>query len=170
MDPLQQAQEEHQLRQLFIVSKDFTFEASHVLPRHPGKCSKLHGHSWKLTVAIRGPINPQTDFVADFGDLSKIVNQRIIEQIDHQHLGLGNIVRVSAYAYDETSGLEQRVAGEVCSAALGPKFYPTSENLVKAFVRMLQPLVVELGTNIELYEVTIHETCTSACTWRTSNV
>jgi len=68
-----------------LVSKDFTLEAAHVLPRHPGKCSRMHGHSWTIRVALEGGIHPATQFVIDYHDLSAIVDP-IIELWDHRVL------------------------------------------------------------------------------------
>jgi 6-pyruvoyltetrahydropterin/6-carboxytetrahydropterin synthase len=61
------------------------FEASHILPRHPGKCSRLHGHSWKLRVEVEGPLVPASQFVMDYATLSSIV-EPIVERFDHRHL------------------------------------------------------------------------------------
>ena len=35
-----------------ILRRTYRFEASHVLPRHPGRCRQLHGHSYTLIVVI----------------------------------------------------------------------------------------------------------------------
>lgn len=69
------------------LTKEFRFEASHILPKHPGKCSRLHGHSWVLKVSVEGVINPETGFVMDYADLKKVV-QPVIDKIDHTHLGV----------------------------------------------------------------------------------
>lgn len=68
------------------LRKTFRFEASHVLPKHPGKCSRLHGHSWILHVGVEGPIDPDTGFVVDYGDISKAVKPLVEDQLDHHHL------------------------------------------------------------------------------------
>ncbi len=39
-----------------ILTKTFHFEAAHHLPGHRGKCARLHGHSYRLEVTLRGPI------------------------------------------------------------------------------------------------------------------
>ena len=36
-----------------IIGKTFTFEAAHWLPHHPGKCWKLHGHTWTVEVELK---------------------------------------------------------------------------------------------------------------------
>lgn len=40
---------------MFRLEKTFRFEASHQLPKHDGKCARLHGHSWVGRVVIEGP-------------------------------------------------------------------------------------------------------------------
>lgn len=67
------------------ISKEFAFEASHILPRHQGKCSRLHGHSWKLRITVFGDVEKETGFVMDYAELSKLV-QPIVDRFDHQHL------------------------------------------------------------------------------------
>lgn len=68
-----------------LISKWFGFEASHVLPRHLGKCSRLHGHSYKVGVSISGPIDDDSQFILDYGRMKDIV-QPIIDTLDHRHL------------------------------------------------------------------------------------
>lgn len=67
------------------IYKDFTFEASHIIPNHPGKCRNLHGHSWKVRVAICQMKNAVTGMVCDYADIKAAV-QPIIQRLDHQHL------------------------------------------------------------------------------------
>jgi len=69
-----------------IITREFTFEASHHLPGHKGKCRRPHGHSYRLQVSLRGPIIDapgQSDdgMVMDFDDLKQIVNTTILEHL-----------------------------------------------------------------------------------------
>jgi len=69
-----------------IITREFTFEASHHLPEHRGKCRRPHGHSYRLQISLRGPLIDapgQSDdgMVMDFDDLKRIVNASIIEQL-----------------------------------------------------------------------------------------
>ena len=69
-----------------IITREFTFEASHHLPNHKGKCRRPHGHSYRLQISLRGPIKEapgQSDegMVMDFDDLKCIVNSTIIEEL-----------------------------------------------------------------------------------------
>jgi 6-pyruvoyltetrahydropterin/6-carboxytetrahydropterin synthase len=73
------------------ITKIFRFEAAHQLPDHRGKCARIHGHSYKLEVTLRGPIKDAVGvsdhgMVMDFADLSHIVKSAIIERLDHQDL------------------------------------------------------------------------------------
>lgn len=67
--------------------KEFTFESAHRLPNCPPghKCSRLHGHSYKVIVHINGPVDPQLGWVVDFGDI-KTAFKPIEEQLDHYYL------------------------------------------------------------------------------------
>lgn len=67
------------------ISKVFTFEASHRLPRHEGRCRRLHGHSYSLEVTVEGPVSKESGFVIDYGEIKKVVSP-IIEMFDHRHL------------------------------------------------------------------------------------
>ena len=66
-----------------IIGKTFTFESSHFLPDHP-KCGKIHGHTYRLTVEVDGPIG-KDHMVMDLHLLSEIVRD-IIKDYDHTSL------------------------------------------------------------------------------------
>jgi 6-pyruvoyltetrahydropterin/6-carboxytetrahydropterin synthase len=67
--------------------KDFHFEAAHLLPNVPEghKCRRLHGHSFRGEVAVRGEVNPQTGWLIDFADLKQVVDP-IVRELDHYYL------------------------------------------------------------------------------------
>lgn len=69
-----------------IVCRDFDFEASHQLPLHPGRCRRLHGHSYRLRVACEAPIDARTGIAIDFGDIKQVVRERVVDALDHTHL------------------------------------------------------------------------------------
>jgi 6-pyruvoyltetrahydropterin/6-carboxytetrahydropterin synthase len=71
------------------IRKLFHFEAAHVLPHHPGKCRRLHGHSYRLEVAVDGPVRedgPARGMVLDFDELATIVRPAILDRLDHASL------------------------------------------------------------------------------------
>jgi len=69
-----------------ILTKRFRFEAAHLLPRHPGKCRFLHGHSYALRVAIEMAVDPETGMGCDFDELAGIVEKQVLAQADHRNL------------------------------------------------------------------------------------
>lgn len=71
------------------IRKHFRFEAAHVLPHHPGKCGRMHGHSYRLDVAVRGPLHdsgPAAGMVEDFDAIKTVVKRHVVEALDHQTL------------------------------------------------------------------------------------
>jgi len=67
------------------IVKRFKFDAAHHLPGYDGVCSRVHGHTWFLDVEVEGPVDSQ-GFVIDFAELKKLVNDKVISQVDHQDL------------------------------------------------------------------------------------
>jgi 6-pyruvoyltetrahydropterin/6-carboxytetrahydropterin synthase len=66
---------------------EFRFEAAHRLPHVPAghKCARLHGHSFRVELAIEGPVNPKTGWFMDFGDLYRIW-EPVHDVLDHRYL------------------------------------------------------------------------------------
>ena len=68
------------------VRRRFGFEAAHRLPRHPGKCRELHGHSYVLTVTVERPVDEASGMVLDFAELGDVVRREVVAQVDHRCL------------------------------------------------------------------------------------
>ena len=71
------------------ITKQFKFEAAHFLPNYEGACNNLHGHSYLLEISLEGypkENGSEMGMVMDFGRLKKIVNEEIIEKMDHHLL------------------------------------------------------------------------------------
>ena len=109
------------------IYKQFTFEAAHRLPNVPPghKCARLHGHSFEVTVHVRGPLAAHEGWVMDFADLKAAVKP-IIAELDHFYLndiaGLENptsevIARwIWRRLVPTLSGLSQIVVRETCTS------------------------------------------------------
>ena len=69
-----------------IIYKDFTFEAAHKLLLVPEthKCSKLHGHSFKVRISVEDELN-DLGWVIDYADI-KSACEPVIEVLDHSYL------------------------------------------------------------------------------------
>jgi len=55
---------------------------SHRQPRHPGRCSRIHGHSWAITITFAADELDDNGFIVDFGELHYLADW-IDENLDH---------------------------------------------------------------------------------------
>jgi 6-pyruvoyltetrahydropterin/6-carboxytetrahydropterin synthase len=70
------------------LRKEYRFEAAHHLPRVPAghKCARLHGHSYRVELHVRGAVDPATGWLVDFGVLDDIFAEQIHSRLDHRNL------------------------------------------------------------------------------------
>ena len=70
------------------LSKEYRFEAAHHLPRVPPghKCARLHGHSYRVELHVRGAVDPQTGWLVDFGVLDDVFAAEVFRRLDHRNL------------------------------------------------------------------------------------
>jgi 6-pyruvoyltetrahydropterin/6-carboxytetrahydropterin synthase len=95
-----------------------------------------HGHNYTLEVALYGRPDPKTGMVLNLTDMKRIIQEHVLEWVDHKHLN-----------YD-VPWLEGII--------------PTTEMLVMAFWERLAGAFPE-GL---LYEVTLHETENNRASYR----
>lgn len=96
-----------------------------------GKCANenWHGHNYELYITVKGRPNPDTGFVFDVKELSRIINQYVIEQLDHKNLNV------------DVSFMKD----QLCS----------TENLAIAIWQQLQP---HLPAGVQLHGIKLYET------------
>lgn len=74
----------------YSLKRRFTFEAAHYLPRHDGKCRRLHGHSWvgwvEVTARSLRTEGPQAGMVMDYACLADVLRPMVEEYLDHHCL------------------------------------------------------------------------------------
>lgn len=99
------------------IFKVFHIEAAHRLPNLPAshKCSRLHGHSFRVKIYISGELKSDTGWIMDFADL-KAAFMPVFEALDHRYL-------------NDIAGLEN----------------PTSENLARWVWERLKPALPSLS-------------------------
>jgi len=51
-----------------------------------GACNRSHGHNMQLEVTVHGWANPATGMVINFNELKRIVNEAVVDKLDHQWL------------------------------------------------------------------------------------
>jgi 6-pyruvoyltetrahydropterin/6-carboxytetrahydropterin synthase len=72
---------------MFELAKQFRFEAAHTLHRvidaEPSR--RIHGHSYRAEVTVRGPADPMTGMVLDLG-LFEHALEKARDGLDHRFL------------------------------------------------------------------------------------
>jgi len=55
-----------------------------------GACNNqnFHGHNYELDVSVEGEIDPVTGFVADLGEVRRLVEEAVLSRLDHKNLNL----------------------------------------------------------------------------------
>jgi 6-pyruvoyltetrahydropterin/6-carboxytetrahydropterin synthase len=69
------------------LAHEFRFEAAHRLPKVPvgHKCSRLHGHSFRIELAVAGPVDESTGWLIDFERLYDAWKP-LYDELDHRFL------------------------------------------------------------------------------------
>jgi 6-pyruvoyltetrahydropterin/6-carboxytetrahydropterin synthase len=68
------------------VSKDYlVFASAHFITFKGHQCESLHGHNYRVGVAVEGTVDPECLFVLDFSVLKQITRQ-LVDTIDHKVL------------------------------------------------------------------------------------
>ena len=96
-----------------------------------GKCANdnWHGHNYELFVTVKGEPDVGTGFLVDAKKLSIIINEHVVDKLDHRNLNLD----------------VDFMQGKMCS----------SENLVIEIWNQLQP---HLPANVQLHCIKLYET------------
>ena len=70
---------------MFELTITAEFEAAHYIPNYPGKCSRLHGHNWRIEVTVLGNTLDKLGMLIDFHDLKDEV-KKVTAKLDHYYL------------------------------------------------------------------------------------
>jgi len=95
-----------------------------------GKCANpnWHGHNYELFITVKGDPDPNTGFIINAQELSRIIKTRIADKLDHKNLNI------------EVDFLKDVL--------------PSTENVCKAIWEQLEPYIV----NGKLHCVKLQET------------
>ncbi len=117
----------------FELKQHFNIESARFLPHLPKghPCAKIHGHSFKITVRLQGPLDEKIGWLIDYNDISAALNL-ILQKIDHQLL-------------NEIPGLENPT-----SELLAFWFY---NEAVKILPQLVQVIVSETPNTEAIYPV-----------------
>ena len=139
------------------LTKEFTFESAHALEGYDGKCRHIHGHSYRFYVTVIGepvtdPANPKCGMVMDFGELKALVNEEVVEPMDHAF-----VMRRT-----ESADAVDKVLREGFGNVVLVDYQPTCENMLADFAARISR---RLPTGVALYSLKMYETATSYAEW-----
>lgn len=143
-------------KQVIRITKQFHFEAAHVLWGYDGLCKNIHGHSYILYVTLKGHAieddsDPKNGMLMDFSVLKSIINELIVHPMDHALLINQNSPHKELL--NLTPFTEKLIA---------LPYQPTCENMIADFASRIME---RLPKDIELYSLKLHETATSFAEW-----
>ena len=103
------------------IYKEFTFEAAHKLPNVPQghKCQRLHGHSYRIQIWVKGELDKKLGWVMDFAEI-KDAFEPLRLKLDHYYL-------------NEIEGLENPTS-EILAQWIWGRLKPTLPQLSKILV------------------------------------
>jgi 6-pyruvoyltetrahydropterin/6-carboxytetrahydropterin synthase len=106
-----------------------------------GPCANenWHGHNFELIVTVKGKPDPDTGFVIDLKQLSKLIRSSIIEKVDHKNLNLdvdfmtGKMASTENLAIEFWKILEPAIRSISDARLHSIKLYETPRNYVEYF-------------------------------------
>lgn len=107
---------------MFELTISLDFEAAHCIRDYPGKCSRLHGHNWRVEVCVCGEQLDELGMLIDFHDIKAEVRQ-VLGLLDHHYLNELDAFtqlnptaeNLAKFVYDELSK-QERLQGTVTVA------------------------------------------------------
>lgn len=142
------------------VTKEFRFEMAHALYNYDGPCKNVHGHSYILYVTFIGepldnPDNTRNGMVMDFGDMKKIVREKVVDRFDHA-------LMIAGFAPPESVENYRKHFGNVIVSA----YQPTCENIVADIAAILNS---QTPSGVSLHSIKLYETATAFAEWHASD-
>ena len=95
-----------------------------------GPCNTLHGHNYSVEATVQGTVAPGTGMVMNLTDLMRLVQERVIAEVDHKYLNI--------------------------DVPFLADVIPTAENLAVAFWERLQP-EIETFKGCRLIRIRLYE-------------
>lgn len=141
---------------MISVTKIFRFETAHAIYGYDGPCKHIHGHSYVLHVTVASSTTgedtfiPKPGFVVDFKILKKIVQETIVQRLDHR------LILSKAYLQDNPA-LQNEENLEIW------EMEPSAENIL-FFSR--EKIESALPQGIKLVKLRIYETADSFAEWQ----
>ncbi len=75
------------MSQAFELKSHFQIESARFLPKLPAghPCARMHGHSFKIILTLRGPLLPDVGWVQDYHEITEVMKP-LLGELDHRVL------------------------------------------------------------------------------------
>ncbi|MDD5680465.1 MAG: 6-carboxytetrahydropterin synthase QueD [Candidatus Omnitrophica bacterium] len=103
---------------MYEIEVFLNFSAAHRLRGYKGKCENVHGHNWRVGVAVSSENLNAIGIVADFRKVKKIVRDVLLE-LDHTDL---NTLEYFKKANPTSENLAKHIYGQLKKRKLKPSF------------------------------------------------
>ncbi len=137
-------------------------DTGHRVPNHKSKCKHMHGHRYRWEAEVEGDVVTEQGvseegMLIDFSDVSKILNEKIHDVVDHAFI---------VYENDDEALAALTIMGDGHRTVTVP-FIPTAENLAKWAFEQVSPYIeTAYGNSLRLAAFHVRETPKSWATWR----
>jgi len=133
-----------ELYEMVFLSRQEHFNAAHKLynPNWSeeknvevfGPCANAnwHGHNFDMIVTVKGDPDPDTGFVVDLKQLSKLIRKEVVDKLDHKNLNL------------DVDFMKGKMA--------------STENLVIEIWKILQSKLPQISKTAQLHCIKLYET------------
>ncbi|OCL28089.1 6-carboxytetrahydropterin synthase QueD [Orenia metallireducens] len=148
---------------MITVTKEFSWDMSHMLAEHEGLCKNLHGHTYRMEVTVakkEGSLEDEgskAGMVIDFKDLKEIVKEEIISPLDHSFM-------YWTHSSDEIEHQLAQILQQADRKVFAVDFRPTAEMMAIYFFQSLEDKFNEI--DIDLVSIKVWETPTSYAEFR----
>ena len=118
-------------KRMYELTVKSEFSAAHALRGYEGNCANVHGHNWKVELAVQADMLTPTGLAVDFRELKSVLSETLAN-LDHKNLS-------EIPPFDQLS--------------------PSSENIAKWLFEQMAPAVERLGGRLAAVNVAENDDC-----------
>lgn len=150
----------------YFLEGEESFDSSHFLIGHSGKCKNLHGHRWKIQYGLKADelieSGSSKGMIIDFTDIKNII-KNYFDKYDHTLLLTVDSHEVSSEEksfIDACNAMNFKIINLPCRT--------TAENMSKLFFYEISALLDEKvkSNNFSLCYITVYETPNNKATYK----
>jgi len=141
------------------LSRVFHFDMAHALLNYHGKCKNIHGHSYRLEVAVKGVLHndetsPNRGIIFDFSDFKELIVSGIVSFWDH-----------ALMIHQDSDSVLLNALKKNYDKIITVPFQPTLENMICELAFLIEKL---LPSDLQLFSLKLYETENSFVEWYAS--